>query len=353
MNNTIKKQRRDYNLDLIRILASFMVIVIHVSAYLWYSVPSNTFEFNVYNFYDSMARSAVPIFIMISGVFFLNSTKEKDIVTIFKKYILKLVFIFILWSIVYYIYDILINRIDFNFKNLILSIINGPYHFWYIPTIIGLYIISPILIKITQNSSKKIFKYFFGLLIIGCLIKTISYCSFIPYINILNKIFNKLPIALICQYYSYFLLGYFLYNFDISPKKRKIIYIMGILSVITCALLTFLVSQYEKTNIGNFYDNFSIFTFFEACALFLCFKNTYFKSEKIYRKQITTISNCTLGIYIIHILIMNLLFDFNIIQITDFNPILSIPLISILIFVFSLIITYLIKKIKFKEKTIF
>ena len=353
MNNTIKKQKRDYNLDLIRILASFMVIVIHASAYLWYSVPSNTFEFNVYNFYDSIARSAVPIFIMISGVFFLNSSKEKDIVTIFKKYILKLVSIFILWSIIYYIYDILVNGNGFNFKNLILSIINGPYHFWYIPTIIGLYIISPILIKITQNSSRKIFKYFFGLLLIGCLIKTISYCSFIPYINSLNIILNKLPVTLICQYYSYFLLGYFLYNFDISPKKRKKIYIMGILSVIACALLTFFVSIYENTNIGDFYDNFSIFTFFEACALFLCFKHTYFKSEKVYRKQVTTISNCTLGIYIIHVLIMNVLFDFNIIEITDFTPIISIPLISILIFVFSLIITYLIRKIKFKGKTIF
>ena len=127
---------------------------------------------------------------------------------------------------------------------------------------------------------------------------------------------------------------------------------MGILSIIACTLLTFLISEYEKNNIVSFYDYFSIFTFFEACALFLFFKHNYFKSEKIYRKQITTISNCTLGIYIIHILIMNLLFDFNIIKITDFTPILSIPIISIIIFVLSLAITYILRKLNIKGKSI-
>ena len=352
MSQATSQQKRDYNLDLLRILASFMVILIHVSAYLWYSVPSNTFEFNVYNFFDSISRSAVPIFIMISGVFFLNNSKEKDIKTIFKKNILKLVFIFIIWSIVYYFFDVLINKVNFNFKDLLIKMAKGHYHFWYIPTIIGLYIISPILIKIAQNSNRKIFKYFFGLFSIGCLLKTISYCSFIPYINSINIVLNNLPVSLICQYYSYFLLGYFLYNFNISKKKRNIIYLIGILSIIACPLFTFLISEYEKTNIGSFYDYFSIFTFFEACALFLFFKHNYFKSEKVYRKQITTISAYTLGIYIIHVLVMNLLFDFNIIKITDFTPILSIPLISILIFIFSLIITFILKKLNIKGKSI-
>lgn len=352
MMEQVKNKKRDYNLDLLRILASFMVILIHVSAYSWYTVPSNSFEFNVYNFFDSISRSAVPIFIMISGIFFLNSSKEKDIKTIFKKYILKLVLLFLIWSSIYYIYDVLMNKANFNLKDLLIKTINGHYHFWYIPTIIGLYILSPILIKITQNSNRKIFKYFFILFLTSCLLKTISFCTFVPYINTLNVILSKLPIDLICQYYSYFLLGYFLYNFNISKKKRNIIYLMGILSIIACTLLTFLISEYEKNNIVSFYDYFSIFTFFEACALFLFFKHNYFKSEKIYRKQITTISNCTLGIYIIHILIMNLLFDFNIIKITDFTPILSIPLISILIFIFSLIITFILKKLNIKGKSI-
>ena len=63
---------------------------------------------------------------------------------------------------IYYFYDVFINNKDLNLHNFITSTINGPYHFWYIPTIIGLYVISPILIKITQNKdANKIFKYIY------------------------------------------------------------------------------------------------------------------------------------------------------------------------------------------------
>ena len=352
MNNS---KTRNYNLDLLRILAAFMVVLIHVSAQNWYITPSNTFTFNIYNFYDSLVRSAVPIFIMLSGVFFLNPQKEKKIKEIFSKNILKLILIYILWSIIYYCYDVFIQHTkELNLTSFIISTINGPYHFWYIPVIIGLYTISPILIKITQNkNANQIFKYLFIIFMISCTLKTITSISFIPYIEHLKNIINKMPINIICQYYSYFLLGYYMHNFDIPLKKRKIIYILGILSVVICAFLTFIVSNYEAKNIDYFYDNFSIFTFFEACAIFLFFKHHHFKSESIYKKEIKIISNCTLGIYIIHILILNSLLHFNIIQINSFTQILSVPIITIIVFIISLLLTYLIKKINIKGKTIF
>ena len=75
MNNT---KTRNYNLDLLRILATFMVILIHVSAQNWHITPSNTLTFNIYNFYYSLARSSVPIFIILSGVFFLKPKKRKE-----------------------------------------------------------------------------------------------------------------------------------------------------------------------------------------------------------------------------------------------------------------------------------
>ena len=136
-----------------------------------------------------------------------------------------------------------------------------------------------------------------------------------------------------------------MYNFNISKNKRKLIYTLGILSVITCALLTFITSNYEGHNVTYFYDNFSIFTFFEACALFLFFKHHCFKSENIYKNKIKTISNCTLGIYIIHLIILNTLLHFKIIQIDSFNQILSVPIITIIVFIISLLITYLFRKI--------
>ena len=94
--------------------------------------------------------------------FFLNPKKEKKIKDIFLKNILKLTLIYIIWSMIYYFYDVFINNKDLNLYYFITSTINGPYHFWYIPTIIGLYVISPIFFKITQNKdANKIFKYIY------------------------------------------------------------------------------------------------------------------------------------------------------------------------------------------------
>ena len=110
--------------------------------------------------------------------------------------------------------------------------------------IIGLYIISPLLSKIVINSSKKLFKYLFIIFMVGCFIKTISFCSFLPRFDYINLVINKLPIDIICQFYSYFILGYFLYNYDISKNRKKVIYILGIMSVLACTILTFLASKY-------------------------------------------------------------------------------------------------------------
>jgi len=343
----VLKNNRNYNLDALRIIACFMVIVIHVAAYRWYDVPYYTFDFKVYNFYDSLVRSAVPLFVMISGVFFLNENKTKDIKKIYLKNISKLIIIYISGSLLYCIYDFVIKGYSFSLTNFI----NGPFHFWYIPMIIGLYIISPLLSIITNNSSKKIFKYFSVLFVISCTLKTISNISFIPYIDYINILIYKLPIDLICEFYSYFLLGYFLYNFEISIKKEKIIYIFGIISVFGCSILTYLASNYTGSNTTVFYNEFSIFTFFESIALFLYFKNCKNKYLEKHKDKILKIADCTLGIYIIHIIVMNSLFDLNIIKITSFNPIISVPLISIIVFIICLIIVYGYKKIKEIVKT--
>lgn len=354
MNKTLNNRKRIYNLDLLRILVSFMVVVIHVSSYRWASVASNTLDFYVYNVYDSLARSAVPLFIMISGVFFLDPTKQKGFKNIFKKYIIKLTLIYIIWGLIYYFYNIAFSSNIFDWKDMIHAVVDGPYHFWYIPTIIGLYIVSPILSCITKNANKKTFYYLFILFLIGCFLKTIINCSFLPHIQIIKDILNKFPIGIVCQYYSYFLLGYFLYYYDISLKHRKYIYILGVLSFLCCMFLTLLISQYTGVNTEIFYNYFSVFTFFEACALFLSFKHGTFKSEKEYGFFFTTISNCTLGIYVVHVLVMNFLFDFGLIHITNFNPFLSIPIVAILVFIISFFLSYIIRKVRFKgDKSIF
>ena len=84
-NIFIKDNKYNYieYFDWIRIYSSFGVIIIHVSAQNWYTTIPGQYEWEVFNFYDSIVRWSVPEFFMISGALFLN--KSSSIKKILKK----------------------------------------------------------------------------------------------------------------------------------------------------------------------------------------------------------------------------------------------------------------------------
>ena len=93
--------QRDYNMDLLRILASLMVIVIHVSAYNFLDTPTKSIEWLSYDMYDSIVRSAVPIFLMISGAFFLNDKIQNNLKKLYTKNIFKKIFLNWFWYLLF------------------------------------------------------------------------------------------------------------------------------------------------------------------------------------------------------------------------------------------------------------
>ena len=63
--------------DILRILAVFAVMMIHVSASGFYTNPVQSFTWQVVNFYECMVRWAVPVFVMVTGMFFFESLKKR------------------------------------------------------------------------------------------------------------------------------------------------------------------------------------------------------------------------------------------------------------------------------------
>ena len=71
-NITQELNTRNVSYDLLRICAAVMVVLLHIAASNWYSVSPDKAEWVAMNLYDSMARSAVPLFFMLSGAFFIE-----------------------------------------------------------------------------------------------------------------------------------------------------------------------------------------------------------------------------------------------------------------------------------------
>lgn len=143
--------------DLLRILAAFSVVMLHISAQFWYDFDVTDFRWLTANTYDALFRFGVPVFVMISGALFLPGPEKTDMKRLYCHNIMRLLAIFIVWSCLYGLLDCY----NFGFQNLTMSnilqeMLFGRYHLWYLPLQIGIYMLLPILRIWIQNADKKI-----------------------------------------------------------------------------------------------------------------------------------------------------------------------------------------------------
>lgn len=354
--NKLEIGKRVIYLDVLRIVAIFAVIVLHVSASNLFNIPINGFNWQVFNVYDSMVRFCVPVFIMISGVLFLDPRREIKVERLFKHNIRRLIIAFIFWSLLYACYgtiDKILNGVSID-KNLIIYFIKefiyGHYHMTFLYIIIGLYLIVPLLRKITAD--KKLTQYFIMLAFVFCYM--VNILIYIPTLgNVVSTLSTKININFVLGYTCYFVVGYYLNRYDLKSRTKKIVYFLAIISLILTIIGTSVWSLKLGKATENLYRYLLPTTFFISVAIFIGVKE---KFSKIKLKDKTTnimekVSKLTFGIYLVHDFFNIFLQKIGIIT-TAFNPIISVPVISIIVFLCSLIASYTISKNKVLKKYI-
>ena len=335
-------QKRIIYLDVLKILATFAVITMHVASIHWYTESPSSFNWNVFNFYDSIVRWAVPIFVMISGALFLNNSKELDIKKLYKKNIFRIITAFIFWSM---FYTIKTNNFFVKGKASIVpffrSFIEGHYHLWFLYMIVGLYMMVPILRKVTAD--KKVTEYF--------LIISIIFSFIIPTICKMPTISKVLGyVNLNFEYITYFVLGYYLSENEISVKTRKIIYVFSLIGFLVTIFGSSIIANYKMEPFG-LYGEISLNIFLETIGIFVFIKNRKYNIDYKKSEILNKLVKYSFGIYLIHVLVIDDIKKIGITPLT-FNPIISIPIISILIFIISLIISAIINHIPILKKYI-
>ena len=131
--------------DILRIVSIFGVIVLHCVGELWEQIPIKSKSWVALVAIDSLFRFAVPVFVMVSGMFMLSPSKNRGIKKLYSKNILRIVTSFAFWSIVYLLYhqasDFIVNRDSFkpDFQSILNSFFAGEYHLWFMYMIILLH----------------------------------------------------------------------------------------------------------------------------------------------------------------------------------------------------------------------
>ena len=328
--------------DILRIVAIVAVIILHSAGPLLYEFNSIKLSWWwIGNIFNSVTRWCVPIFVMISGLLLLNPSKDESIKYFISKRFNKVLIPFIFWGLIYtllkYRAEIIENQ-TLPILKIIGNFVIGPMnHLWFIYMLLGLYLLTPILRIYIKNSSQKDLKYF---LILWFITNAVF-----GFIESISKIKIGLDLNFFYGYIGYYILGYYLDIVILSKKQIYLAYLAFIISLFVTIIGTFILT---KSNGGHysaiFHDYLSPNLIFMSIGIFIAFKNynwgPIFKNRDYIYNKILELSSLTFGIYLIHILILNLIsFKFMPIKITAMliNPLFGIPFTALVTFVISCI----------------
>ena len=329
-------------LDIIKIFACFMVIINHTNGLI---LESKSFEnITFYCIMFPLCKVAVGLFLMITGVLVLN--KNYNYKKIFKCIFRVFVPVFFL-SLVFYIKDTGIHNI--NIILFLKSILISPYvlHYWYIYALISIYLVLPFIQKMVKKFTNKDYIIF-----------TLIFLLFPTFINFLNiylnlKINYNLQLAFFPVIVAIMICGNFLAKIKISKK-----YFIIALSIFIFSYIGMLLSMYlPYLNIGEIsykLDSWNSFpVVLMAITLFYIvrclFENNNYSDKK--NSLISTIASTTFGIYLIHTVFNYKLYKLSIMQsIFEFNSIIAIIVLDLIVFIVCMIIIYVLRKIPFIKR---
>lgn len=345
-------------LDILRIFSILAMVFLHTftgnfqgADSAWRVADPTTLDWQILNVFDCLVRFCVPAFCMISGVLFLDPAKDQPMKKLFSKNILRIAVSFAVWSGLYAVAGIFLRGEALGFGAVVGAVKNvalGHYHLWFLLMLIGFYLVVPFLRPIAAD--KKLSAYFLILCFVFHLLENAAMLVG-PLANFVEIQSNKLSLGFVGGYVGYFMLGNHLYRYPPSKKVRHLLYAAGV----ACFLLTAGVvgaSAYMTGKAdGALYEYLLPNTFFEAVAVFLFFRARF--ENKTYGekavKVIGFLSACSFGVYLTHDLFNMLLHRLGFTALTV-TPLVSVPLLTVIVSGAALLLTVLLRKIPVLNK---
>lgn len=343
----VTERKRELHYDVLRIISAFSVVILHSAAQYWYDLDIYGKEWMVANSYDAVFRFGVPIFVMISGALFLTPNYQLDIKRLYKHNILRMAVIYVLWSCLYGLWDCrYADHAALGIKDVLREMMGGRYHLWFLPMIIGIYMILPILKGWIEHATKRQIEYiiilFFAVHICNQTIQALTVTDELHYI------LRILDVELICSYVGYFILGYYLAHVGISTGLKKILYIAFVPAVICNVILGNYLARRIGVPTAAIYDSFGLFTFVVVVSLFVFAgdklkKESYGKTGNFLVKELAA---DMLGVYVMHIGVIEVLEILGIHSMM-MNNVIAIPLLAIICFTVCIVFSSLLRRIPF------
>lgn len=325
-------------LDVIRIMATLGVIALHVYC-TDYQAAVGTYNWFVSVIGDGLVRWSVPLFVMISGALFLQPAKEVTYRLLLKKYIPRLLLAYVFWSLAYSATKGMVYCIDG--REFQIGILVPHFHLWYLPLLMGVYLLIPILRKISSDG--RLMRVVLALWIVylaGCFCRL----DLLPQVGILFE-----PNSIV-GFAGYFLLGHYVRQHDITRKQARWIYLIGIMGAAVCVCGSIVISYLRGVSDTSFLNYIGIPVVAMSLALFVLVKQTTPFVEFKWTWIVDYVRKDLFGIYLTHglwLMVFNTPLFRNLC-----STLLTLPLITIVIFFLSLYTTKLLRLVPLLRKTV-
>ena len=351
---TNSKPARNYGIDLLRVIACYMVMQIHTGEF-FYIGPGgnvlNTPDAHTVGWYNSLFRVCVPLFVVISG-FFLFPVGDNP--TFFKKRLSRVVVPFVLWCILYAFYFYFTTNVSLgdtlnHIWHIPVNYGTEVGHLWFVYMLIGIYLFAPILSPWIEKADKKGMELY---LIIWAVALSLPFIHLV-FPEVLGECFwNRTPLL----YYFSGLLGYvilaaYIKKFHMEAKSWNLP--LGLVLIVVGYAITagFFEQRLATEKMVNTlelswgFDTINVAMM--TTGIILIFKNiTFGNSNSLIVKVIAGISSISYGAYLAHIMVLN--FYYNLINPHFDTAAIKIPLIALSTFITTVI---LIKLLSFLPKS--
>ena len=318
-------KKRELDLDLIKIIASFMVIMLHLgNVYMRSDYFGGSQLYHFFGmFFAVFFRTCVPLFVMISGYLYFESNSNDDYKLYYFKTLKRIVIPTVAMSIFYCFVSILreyaiSGRISWEkYINDLLSG-NAYSHLWYMYMICGLYLFAPLL-RLFKSKIEKC-----GILLCGSMLCIFGVC--------LAFVFDLPWPLLFLQYLGYFVLGWGLKRTVVSNNRLKAISIVGSLTIMLFAYLVTVVQEIYSFYPGlQIYKYLSPVTIIASVMLFWGLTGCKIKSKP--GRLISKLAKHNMIIYFIHQLYIDILYHWILQEKAVYLfPLFFIPIVACLIY---------------------
>lgn len=329
------KPTRIVFLDFLKTICLFGVILGHLCTWEIHDIAPGTAAWNVSNAYNTICRVSVPVFLMISGYLVLeeNACRRKMPKSLASAG--RFLLIYLVWSAVYALpswRDLLASP-----GSLIPTLARGEFHLWYLIMLAGVYLVLPLLYRITrtpEDADRALAVMFVSTILLPSL-------TGLPGLGWLSDLLGSLYLD--TGFLFYVLAGYRLRCRPLGTRARRLLYAAGVASTIWGGAATWYLSCQSGSFSDFWLDQRSLTVALGAGALFVWVQQHVSHLPRWVEKAAGSVSRCSLGIYLVHVLFLLLLRKFGI-SVYALPPVFWLPLLAVGVLLLSLALTALLRR---------